>query len=173
MGFLFDIKEVTYKWVGIGFIVFGLIEVAFSLDMMRNPKTAYLGYQTLGACLPVIIVIGILFIYVGVKAEREVKDFEKLAAYLKAYRRIKIGALASKMKLSEYETERRIIRCVRLRLLSGHIDRATDEFFNPAGTEGKTLITCPHCGGSVEQMVMAGETGKCPYCGSLLTAGKG
>jgi hypothetical protein len=120
-----------------------------------------------------LLVIGILFLSVGLKAEREVREFEKLAAYLKAYRRIKIGALASKMKLSEYETERRIIRCVRLRLLTGHIDRATNEFFNPAGTEGKTLISCPQCGGSVEQMVMAGETGKCPYCGSLLTAGKG
>jgi uncharacterized paraquat-inducible protein A len=173
MGFLFDIKEATYKWLGIGSIVFGLILVAFGWDMMRDPKTAYLGYQALGGCLPFLLVIGILFLSVGLKAEREVREFEKLAAYLKAYRRIKIGALASKMKLSEYETERRIIRCVRLRLLTGHIDRATNEFFNPAGTEGKTLISCPQCGGSVEQMVMAGETGKCPYCGSLLTAGKG
>jgi uncharacterized paraquat-inducible protein A len=172
MGFLLNIKEATYKWLGIGSIIFALIMVAFAWDMMKDPNTAYLGYETLGGCLPLFLVLGILFLAVGLRAEREVKEFEKLAAYLKAYRRIKIPALASKMKLSEYETERRIIKCQRLRLLAGYIDRATNEFFNPAGMEGRTLISCPNCGGSVEQMVMAGETGKCPYCGSMLAQAK-
>ncbi|MEM2869127.1 MAG: PCI domain-containing protein [Thermoplasmata archaeon] len=138
--------------------------------MMRNQETAHFGYEAFGVCLPLALILGILLLHIGLKAKREVSDFKKFAAYFKAYRRIKIPALASKMKLSEYETERRIIRCVRLRLLTGYIDRASDEFFNPPGMDGRVLISCPRCGGPVEQMLMKGETGKCPYCGSPLTA---
>jgi len=170
MGFLFDIKDATYKWLGIISIIFVVVLVAFGLDMLRTPGKADLGQEALGGCVPLFLVVGILFIYTGLKAEREKRDFEKLAGYLKAYRRIKIPALASKLRLSEYETERRIIRCVRLRLLTGYIDRASDEFFNPQGMAGKVLINCPGCGGSVEQMILDGETGKCPYCGSLMVS---
>jgi len=168
MAFLFDIKDATYKWLGIFCVLFVIILVAFGIEMLRTPGKEVFGQQALGGCLPFFLVIGILFIYYGLKAERDKREFEKLAGYLKAYRRIKIPALASKMRQSEYDTERRIIRCVRLGLLTGYIDRASDEFFNPQGMEGKVLISCPNCGGSVEQMVMEGETGKCPYCGSLI-----
>jgi DNA-directed RNA polymerase subunit RPC12/RpoP len=172
MAFLFEIKDATYKWLGIFCISFAIILVAFGIDMLRTTGKEDLGQEALGGCLPFLLVIGILFAYAGLKAERQKIELEKLAGYLKAYRRIKIPALASKLRMSEYETERRIIRCARLGLLTGYIDRASDEFFNPQGMEGKVLISCPNCGGSVEQMVMEGETGKCPYCGSLMAQAK-
>jgi DNA-directed RNA polymerase subunit RPC12/RpoP len=140
--------------------------------MLRTPGKEAFGQEALGGCLPVFLVVGILFVYAGLKAERQKRELEKLAGYLKAYRRIKIPTLASKLHLSEYETERRIIRCVRLGMLTGYMDRASDDFFNPRGMEGNVLINCPNCGGSVEQMVIEGETGKCPYCGSLILQAK-
>jgi len=172
MASILDIKEPTYKWIGILSIVLALILVAFGIDMIRTQQDAVSGILSLSCCVPFCIVIGTFFVYIGLRAEREKKEFEKLAGYIGAYRRIKIPLLAQKMKLSEFETERRIIRCVRMRLLTGYIDRASDEFFNPQGAAGKVLLACPHCGGSVEQMIMEGETGKCPYCGSLMIGAK-
>jgi len=172
MAFLFDIKDTTYKWLGIFSLIWAFIFIPIGIEFIGTTDKRDSGMIYLGLCLPLFLVVGILFIYFGLQAEREKREFEKLAGYLKAYRRIRIPALASKMRLSEYDTERRIIRCVRLGLLTGYIDRASDEFFNPQGMEGKVLITCPNCGGSVEQMIIEGETGKCPYCGSLMVQAK-
>jgi len=172
MAFLFDIKATTYKWLGIFSLIWAFIFIPMGIDFLGRADGRESGMVYLGFCLPSFLVVGILFIFFGLRAEKEKLEFEKLAGYLKAYRRIKIPALASKMRLSEYETERRIIRCVRLGLLTGYMDRASDEFFNPQGMEGKTLINCPNCGGSVEQMIMDGETGKCPFCGSLMVRAK-
>jgi uncharacterized paraquat-inducible protein A len=140
--------------------------------MLRTPGKEVFGQEALGGCMPFVLVVGILFAYVGLRAEQERREFEKLAGYIGAYRRIKIPLLAQKMNLSEFETERRIIKCVRLGLMTGFIDRASDEFFNPQGVAGKVFLGCPQCGGSVEQMVMEGETGKCPFCGSLMVKAK-
>ncbi len=52
--------------------------------------------------------------------------------------------------------------------MTGYIDRASDEFFNPSGMEGKMLVNCPNCGGTVEELVLDGNTAKCPYCESVL-----
>jgi hypothetical protein len=168
MSFLFNIRDATYKWIGIGFILFGILLVAASAPHYNIPEDKYFFDVFMGVCSPAFFVIGALMLLWGMRAEKERKDFEKLAGFLKAYRRIKIQALAKKLALSEYETERRILKCVRLGILTGFIDRATDEFFNPQGMEGKALISCPNCGGPVEQLVLAGETGKCPYCQSML-----
>jgi hypothetical protein len=165
---LLDIEEATFKWLGIGSTLFGLIWIVFGIVMLRTPGQAEYGYETLGVCSPLFLIAGVLVLHAGLVQQRRMDEFRKLAAYLKAYRRIKISDLAVKMKLSEYETERSIVKCVRYHMLTGYIDRASDEFFNPEGAEGKALITCPNCGGSVEEMVLSGESGKCPYCDSLL-----
>jgi hypothetical protein len=164
------VRDSVAKWLGIVSVIFGLISIGAGSDAIKNGEKASVGWGLLGFCFPMFLVVGILFYYYGMRAEKQRLDYEKLAGYLKAYRRIKIEALSQKLALSEYETERRILHCVRLGLLSGFIDRGSDEFFNPHGMEGRTLITCPNCGGSVEQMVLEGETGKCPYCQSVLRA---
>jgi hypothetical protein len=173
MNVLFNIRDAVAKWLGIAAIIFGALCVAAGVDISSDPESRRVGMGILGFCVPVLIVPGILLLYFGLRAERERLGYEKLAAFLKAYRRIKIPTLATKLGISEFETERRILRCVRLGLLSGYMDRGSDEFFNPYGMEGKMLVTCPHCGGPVEQLVLEGETGKCPFCGSLLQSKAG
>jgi DNA-directed RNA polymerase subunit RPC12/RpoP len=166
----FDIKDATYKWLGVALFIFALILVAFGIDMLGSDESRenLYGYWSLGACFPGFLIVAILFLYAGVKAERKRLEMEKLAGYLGAYRRIKIDALSQKLGISEYDAEKRILRCVRHRLLTGYIDRASDEFFNPRGMEGKMLLNCPNCGGTVEELVLDGDSAKCPYCESVL-----
>jgi hypothetical protein len=170
MSGLFDIKDATYKWIGVALGIFALIMVAFGVDMLGSDvdKEVGYGYASLLGCFPGFLIMAILIGYAGVKAERKRLEMEKLAGYLGAYRRIKIDALSTKLGISEYDAEKRILRCVRHRLLTGYIDRASDEFFNPSGMEGKMLINCLHCGGTVEEMVLDGDSAKCPYCESVL-----
>jgi hypothetical protein len=166
----FDVKDATYKWMGVGFGIFAIILLAFGIDMLGSDvdKEVGYGYTSLGGCFPGFLVMAILLFYAGMKAERKRLEMEKLAAYLGAYRRIKIDALAMKLGISEFEAEKRILRCVRHRLLTGYIDRASDEFFNPFGMEGKMMLNCPNCGGTVEELVLEGDSAKCPYCESIL-----
>ncbi len=168
MASLLDIEETMFKWLGIASVLFGLFWLVLGSVWVQTPGQDFYGYQVLLTCTPLFLVAGVLVLYTGLKQERKMDEFRKMAAYLKAYRRIKIPDLAVKMRMSEYETERTIVKCVRYHLLSGYIDRASDEFFNPEGAEGKVLVTCPNCGGSVDEMVLSGESGKCPYCDSLL-----
>jgi hypothetical protein len=168
MSFLFNIKDATYKWIGIALILFDILLIFASAPYLFVPKEQAMAIEVLGICGPMFMIPGLIFIYFGFQAEKERKGYEKLAGFLKAYRRIKVAALAKKLELSEYETERRILKCVRLGIITGYIDRASDEFYNPSGMEGKALISCPNCGAPVEQLVLAGETGKCPFCQSLL-----
>ena len=170
MSKVFMFRDSVAKWLGIFTVIFGLCAIGAGYDALANGDKESVGWGLLGFCFPTCLVIGILFYYYGMRAEKQRLEYEKLAGFLKAYRRIKVDALSKKLGLSEYETEHRILHCVRLGLLSGFIDRGSDEFFNPLGMEGKTLITCPNCGGSVEQMVLEGETGRCPYCQSVLKA---
>jgi len=168
MSLLFNIKDATYKWIGIAFVLLDILMIAAAYPHLFVPADKEVAVEMFGICNPLFLIIAVLLLYLGYRAEKERKDYEHLAGLIKAYRRIKIPALAKKLGLSEYEAERRILKCVRRGILTGYIDRDSDEFYNPSGMEGKTLITCPNCGGSVEQMVLAGETGKCPYCQSLL-----
>ncbi len=170
MSLLFKIRDTVYKWIGIFMILFVILLVAASIPHLDVPEDKEYATIFIGVCGPGIVIPGILMIAYGLKAEKERKGYEKLAGFIKAYRRIKIPALAMKLHLSEYEIERRILKCVRFGFLTGFIDRASDEFFNPHGMEGKTLILCPNCGGPVEQLVLDGESGKCPYCDSGLAA---
>lgn len=170
MSGLFDIKDATYKWMGVGLGILALIMVGFGIDMLGSDvvREVEMGIASLGACVPGFLIAAIYISYAGIKAERRRLELEKLASYLRAYRRIKIDALATKLDISEYEAEKRILRCVRYRLLTGYIDRASDEFFNPSGMEGKMLLNCPNCGGTVEELVLDGDSAKCPYCDSVL-----
>lgn len=166
----FEAKDAMYKWFGVALAFWAIILLAFGIDMWTNEpaKEREMGLVSMAACFPGFLVSAIYIGYAGVVAERKRRELQQLAAYLKAYRRIRVEALADKLRLSEFETEKRILRCVRHGLLTGYVDRASNEFFNPQGMEGKALIKCPNCGGSVEQLVLAGDTCRCPYCDSVL-----
>lgn len=170
---MLEIKDAAYKWLGILIIILGLFLLGAGLHFSGSDDVDEkgMGLSFAGACFPGFLVTGIFTIYTGVRLEGKRNELERLAGYLKAYRRIKIDALAKKLGVTEYETERRILRCVRHGLLTGYIDRASDEFFNPHGMEGKMMVTCPNCGGAVEELVLDGDTARCPYCESIISTG--
>jgi DNA-directed RNA polymerase subunit RPC12/RpoP len=35
------------------------------------------------------------------------------------------------------------------------------------------LLNCPNCGGTVEELVLEGESANCPYCESVLQVKEG
>jgi DNA-directed RNA polymerase subunit RPC12/RpoP len=172
---LLAIKDATYKWLGVMIGILALLTAGFGMHEMGldSEEDVLSGKITLSVCVPGFFVAAIYIAYAGVVAERRRLEMEKLAGYLGAYRRIKVDALATKLGISEYEAEKRILRCVRHRLLTGYIDRASDEFFNPSGMEGKMLLNCPNCGGTVEELVLDGDSAKCPYCESVLQVKEG
>ena len=169
---LFEIKDATYKWLGVALGLLAIMLLAFGIDMLGSDVSREVGFGivSLGACVPGFLIAAIYISWAGVVAERRRLEMQKLASYLGAYRRIRVDALATKLGISEYQAEKRILGCVRHRLLTGYIDRASDEFFNPSGMEGRMLLNCPNCGGTVEELVLDGDSAKCPYCESVLGA---
>lgn len=122
-------------------------------------------------CTITFIIPGVIIFAWGLKLGKWESDLEKLAGYLKSYRRIRIHDIARKLGKTEYETEDLIAQCVKQDLVKGYIDRSTGEFFTYESLfeEVKKPNNCPSCGALIDTRLLMGETAVCKYCGNKLT----
>lgn len=124
-----------------------------------------------GVCTPGALAPGLLFIYLGRKANRREKELIEFSSWVKTYRRIGIPDLARKLGKQEFETEKILVEVVDRGLVPGFIDRSTNEFILQAAVGQELFIeTCPRCHGNLQRRYFQGETVQCPYCHSVISA---
>ncbi|MBI5001199.1 MAG: PCI domain-containing protein [Euryarchaeota archaeon] len=160
------------EWVIPFFLgVFGLFWFFFSLLLAFLSSDDWLGVYALWICAPVTSGASLVLIGYGLAMRRRARRLSEIATMLRAYRRIKISDLARKLAVTEFEAERVIARCIELGMVEGHIDRTTGEFFTPESVaQVVKLSPCPYCGSPADQLVLSGETAKCPACGAVFDA---
>ncbi len=170
------LKDDVYRWIGAILIGLGLFFVLMSLmgatiwqEELEATPEAYYGIA--GLCTAVFLLPGIALFAWGWKLGLKERDLEKLAGYLKSYRRVDSRILARKLGKTEYETEQLIAECVRLGLVKGYFDRSTDEFFTYQSVfeEVKRHEKCPNCGAAIDARVLVGESYQCRFCATKFT----
>jgi len=127
-----------------------------------------------GACAPVALIPGLLLIFVGMRARKRGQELVEFSSWVKAYRRIPLADLARKLGKSEFESEKILAQVVDRGLVHGFVDRATSEFVLQETIGQEQMVTrCPHCGATLQQRYLLGETVRCPYCNSVILEGRG
>lgn len=122
-------------------------------------------------CTPTALAPGLIFVYLGRNANRREKELIEFSAWVKTYRRIAVPDLARKLGKQEIEAEKVLIEVVDRGLVHGFIDRATNEFVLQEAVGQELIIeTCPRCNANLQRRYFAGETVRCPYCDSVISA---
>jgi DNA-directed RNA polymerase subunit RPC12/RpoP len=170
------IKDDVYRWIGailIGLGLFfdmvGILGATVINEEMEAPPESYWGI--VGLCTVVFVLPGIAIFAWGWKLGQKQRELEKLAGFLKSYRRVSISDVAHKLDRSEYDTEHLITECVEKGLIRGYFDRSSGEFFTYESMfeEVKRPDKCPNCGASMYTRVLSGESAVCNYCGARFT----
>ena len=169
-------RDDLYRWIGailIGLGIFfdmvGILGATVINEEMESPPKSYWGI--VGLCTVVFLLPGIAIFSWGYKLGKKESELEKLAGYLKSYRRIKTSDVARKLGKTEYETEQLIIKCIEQNLIRGYFDRSSGEFFTYESMfeEVQRPDKCPNCGASMYTRVLSGESAVCNYCGARFT----
>lgn len=167
------IKDKLLQIIGLGLIVFGLLFVAVGIADLSEKGVGY----GVGAALMGIILFstpGLFLFLTGRKLAKEerIKYTNQIVGILRTYRRIKISDIATKINKTIPETEKLVGECVRKGLITGHIDRTTNEFFTEESldTSPINIMKCPNCGAPISTRALRGESVICDYCGTNLSS---
>jgi hypothetical protein len=170
MKFFFFMKDTLKKILGLILIVPGafiLLIALFGIIGGGEPDDFKTGVGVIIFALS-LIVPGILIYRQGQALSRREKKIKKLASMLRTYRRMSIQDMASILAVTELEVHNLLAVAIDLKLISGHIDRTTNEFFVLTSIDNiKKLTHCPYCGAPVTGIFHEGETAKCSSCGQL------
>src|SRR5256712_4008325 len=121
-------------------------------------------------CTPTALVPGILFLFLGRKANRREKELIEFSSWVKTYRRISLAELARKLGKQEIEAEKVLIEVVDRGLVPGFIDRSTNAFILQAAVGQELVIeTCPRRHGHLQRRYFPGETVRGPDCQSVIS----
>jgi hypothetical protein len=128
------IKDDIYRWIGGFLVVFGLFGIIAYISsatfLADESQDVLIGISGTIMCTVLFLIPGIILLIVGIRVGRTESDQEKLAGYLKAYRRMSIKDAAIKLETTEDHVEQLMVECVRLGLVDGFIDRQNKEFVN-------------------------------------------
>lgn len=168
------LRDDLYRWIGAILIVLGIffdligIMSVTIIPSEEGGSDFGMGMAVVGLCTVIFLIPGIILFVWGYKLGQKEKELEKLAGYLKSYRRIKISDVAKKLGKSEYETEQLIAKIVEDGLIKGYVDRTSGEFFTHQSLfhEVDRPDKCPNCGASMYTRVLSGENAVCDYCGA-------
>ncbi len=167
-------KDDMFRWIGgilIGLGIFCTMVGVFGTISPPEGNTSQDYLIIIGFCTSTLLIPGIVIFAWGWKLGKEESELEKLAGYLKSYRRIKTSDVAKKLGKTEYETEQLITKCVKQGLITGYFDRSSGEFFTYESLfeEVKRPDKCPNCGASLYTRLLSGESAVCNYCGATFT----
>lgn len=166
------IKDKILQIIGLGLIIFGLLFVAVGIAEISEEG---LGYGVGAAMMGIILFStpGLFLFFMGRKTGEEGKEryTNQIIGILRTYRRIKISNVAAKINKTIPETERLIGECVRKGLITGYIDRTTNEFFTEESldTPQTDIKKCPNCSAPISTRALRGEIIFCSYCGTNIS----
>jgi len=161
------------RWLSLGLLFLILFGFGLSIGLMYSLGFPYYEPGLLlvftGLCVPTALIPGIIMVAIGLKGRRVEQDLKEFASWVKAYRRIALAEVARKLQKSEFETDKILVDVVDRGLVSGFIDRQTNEFVLTQEIGRQQWVeSCSRCGGTLKKMYPLGETVLCPYCGSVI-----
>ncbi len=173
MKLFYYIQDTFKKTMGLLLIIPGALLCIIGIaglagEIQKNDSQGIaIGYGVIAFSVAVIVP-GILVYRSGQKQAREEMKVRQLASLLSTYRRMTISELGRKLGVPESEAEILLTLAIDKEIISGHIDRATGEFFISGSSENiREISKCPFCGAPVSQVFHADETARCQNCGNL------
>ena len=167
---MFFMQDTVKKTLGLILIVPGtllLLIAVFGIIGGDKPEDFNIGVGVSIFSL-FIIVPGILLYRKGQHLANDEIKIRKLVSMLITYRRMTIQEMSNRLGITENEAHNLLTLAIDQNLISGHIDRTTNEFFISGSVQDiKDLTKCPFCGAPVSQIFHKGETAKCQSCGQL------
>jgi DNA-directed RNA polymerase subunit RPC12/RpoP len=159
-----------FIWLGVAAFFFtGMLGIVGMTVLFRDGDSV-LGNMC-AVALVVLICGGAAMMAIGLKGRAKHKELEKVADLLKAYRRIEISKLASKMGVTPMDAENTIVECLGRELVEGYFDRQEGEFFTKEALyQVMEIDRCPNCGAPATDLYLVGEEIQCKYCGSVTMA---
>jgi hypothetical protein len=116
-------------------------------------------------CGPITIIPGVIAIAVGVRQWRRERAVVDFANWVRSQRRIQMDVMAQRLGRTRFETEKLLGRAIGEGLVTGAIDRTTDEFVSQAAVKQEHFVgRCANCGGNVDRWYFPEERVTCPYC---------
>jgi hypothetical protein len=162
------IKDNMLKFFGILILIFGcfLLLLGGMMWFEGDPR-----YWTAGRAIVFFSLIfnvpGILLLINARRIHKVEVEVQRIAELIMVYRRISIDALSSKTGFTPAKIEGYIGEALAHKLISGKIDRTTNEFYTDDAVSAdldKTI--CPGCGKPFPDNFIKGDTIKCPSCGN-------
>ncbi len=137
-------------------------------DYSQDQKVAS-GQMLLLFCTPILLVPSLIFFYFGWRGRARHEQLKDVADILKAYRRIKLSELGSRLGKTEREAEKLILECLEEKLIHGYIDPSKRVFLTSdyayQYSSSKVSWRCEGCGTFNESFNLPGEHAKCSHCG--------
>ena len=102
-------------------------------------------------------------------------DEVKLVGMAKAYPKISLADIASKLKIPERNAETMLVQLVAQGVIRGRIDPGTKEFISgmvqhvDAQPATIKIVQCPYCGAGLNTSLVKGASVKCGACGQLIS----
>jgi len=82
-----------------------------------------------------------------------------------------MDVMAQRLGKTRFETEKLLGKALDEGLVTGAIDRTTDEFVSSDAVKQEHFVgTCPNCGGNVDTWSFPEERVVCPYCERAVTS---
>lgn len=170
MKFMFFMQDTVKKTLGLVLIIPGmllLLIAVFGIIGGDKPEDFNIG---IGVSIFSLFIIapGILLFRKGQQLARDEVKIRKLVSMLVTYRRMSVQEMAGKLGVTETDAHNLLTLAIEQNLVSGNIDRTTNEFFVSDSVQDiQNLTKCPFCGAPVSQVFHKGETAKCQSCGQL------
>ncbi|MCP4130611.1 MAG: hypothetical protein GY754_06480 [bacterium] len=166
-----SIKDSVQKFFGFLLLIPGLLIFFIGGGMYftgENPEQVQSGPVIVIFSL-FLIIPGVILIILGKKNRKGEEVIESLVTIVKSYRRIPLSDLAAQLEIRKPAAQNLLMKALRLKLIEGHFDRTTDEFFTKEGEAKKPDASfCPSCGAPVEGVFLQGETVTCKTCGKII-----
>jgi hypothetical protein len=155
------------------YFFFFMFAIGFSAGQFNDSESdiSIYGEILLLFCTPALLLPSIILTYFGYRSRKKYEKLQEIADLLKAYRSIKLSDLARKIGKSEQETIELINKCLKEKLVYGHLDRTemvfkTHDYVDQL-PKSKQGWKCSSCGAFNDSLILPGETAKCGYCGKI------
>jgi len=163
---ILGLSENAHKGIGALFLMLFLLGVLSSTLSISQGDPGNAAY-VMGSCTVVGLLPAIIFLYFGVRLQKERMALQALAGFLYQKQRTSVREAAQQFGWTDQVTEERIVAALGESIVQGHFDRGTKEFFVLGSQQNMVFVErCRSCGASVGMWLRPDQPAKCPYCGT-------
>lgn len=160
-------KDTAYLLLGSILLILGVLGVTATLTSVR-PDLLVWGFVL---CSTTGVAPGTILIVLGWRLRKEERYLVEFSSWIKTYRRIPMSDLAKNLGKTRFETEKILAQAVDRQLVSGIVDRSTDEFVVRESIGQQIFVEmCPHCAARINRWFLPEDRFVCTYCNQPILA---